>query len=261
MTNLLRSDFYRLFKSKSLYICTTVALFLTAANILVLYWASQVIGEDNAIFESLPFKDGISYGLSSFSNGNNQMIIAIFTAIFVTAEFSHGTMKNVVSKGFSKVHIYLSKLISMVTATYLILIANLIVGTITASFVLGTAGDFSGAYVGDILKIAGIELLLNAAMAAILVLVAMVIRNLGGVIAVDIVGVMSVGVLIYSVLELLIKSKINFNDYSLFNNIAFYYSNNAAKGTDFLRSAIVALVYLAATTALGIFAFKKSDVK
>lgn len=42
---------------------------------------------------TLRFKDGISYGLIAFTGGDIQMFIAIFSAIFITSEFVHGTMK------------------------------------------------------------------------------------------------------------------------------------------------------------------------
>jgi ABC-2 type transport system permease protein len=223
-------------------------------------WANKALGEENEMYSELPFKDGISYGLSALSNGNVQMLLAIFTAIFITSEFSHGTMKNVVSKGFLKLQIFFSKLITMIIAVYIIILANIIVGTLSATIVTGTVGDFTGEFVGEMLKTVGIELLLNAALAAVFVMVAMVIRNLGGAIAVSILGVLTLAPLIYTALEVFIKSKIDFTEFSLLFNIMFYINETAA-GSDYLRSSIVGIIFIVATTALGIFAFKKSDVK
>ncbi|MDD3173918.1 MAG: ABC transporter permease subunit [Herbinix sp.] len=261
MSNLLRSDFYRLFKSKSFYICTAVVLFFSALTIFMLDWASNLAsGEGNAMDATLFYKDGITYGMTAFASGNLQMILAIVTAIFVTAEFAHGTMKNVVSKGFSKIQIYLSKLITMIAATYMIILATLIVGTICATIVTGTLGDFTGEYVSLLLKTAGIELLLNAALTAVFVLVAMFIRNLGGVIAFNIIGIMSIGQLLFTILEYIVRSKIKFSEFSLTYNISFYLGNTADTG-DYLRSILVGLIFLIVCTALGIFTFIKSDVK
>lgn len=260
MSNLLRSDFYRLFKSKAFYICTGVASFLMGLNIFMSYWASHLNAENEKAYADMLPKDGISYGLSAFAAGNVQMILAIITAIFITSEFAHGTMKNVVSKGFSKIKIYFSKLITMLAAVYIIIFTTLIVGTICCTIVTGTVGDFTGEYVSQILKTVGIELLLNAAMTALLVLVAMVVRNLGGVIAINILGIMSFGPLIFTLLEYLVKHKIKFSEFSLSYNIQ-YFMGDVTKGSDFLRGAIVALAFIVVSTALGIFAFKKTDVK
>ncbi len=260
MNNILKSDFYRLFKSKSYYICTIVALLLMVTNIFIYKWQWETFSEQLGM-ETFPYKDGITYGLTVFSNGNILMIIAIFTAIFVTAEFAHGTMKNAVSKGFSKLQIYLSKLVTMTVAVILILLVNFIVSTIAGVIVIGSLGEFTGEFVAIMFKTIGIELLLNFALTAVLVLIAMVVRNLGGVIAIDIIGVFSLGSLIYIALELLVDGKIKFTQYSLMNNISFYNMNTTAMGSDYLRSTIVAVAFLVITTILGIVAFKKSDVK
>ncbi len=261
MKNLLRSDFYRLFRSKSFYICTAISMLLMALNILLVEWASNLAGEEGVVISENPiFKDGITYGLTAFANGNLEIILGIIIAIFVSAEFSHGTMKNVVSKGFSKINIYLSKLITMVSTTLIMIIATFLTGFICATILSGSMGDFSGDNLAIIFKTIGIEILLNTALVAILVLVPMVIRNIGGAIAINIFGVMTVAPLLFNILQLIARDKIKFTDYSLLNNIAFYFSNTA-KGSDYLRSVIVGLVFLVGATALGIFAFKKSDVK
>lgn len=261
MNRLIQSDFYRLFKSKSYYICTGVALFLLITNVLLANWLTISAGEENPMYAIFPYKDGISYGLTVFSNSNILMIIAIFTAIFVTAEFAHGTMKNAVSKGFSKLQIYLSKMITMTAAAFLVFLVSFIAAVITTTIITGTVGEFTGEYVGYIFKTIGIELLLNVALTSVLVMVSMIFRNLGGVIAIDIIGVLTLGTLIFSLLELLFDGKIKFTEFSLLNNISLYAINQAVDGSDYLRSTIVAIAFLVVSSALGIFAFKKADVK
>ena len=102
MGKLLRSDFYRLFRSKSFYICTTIVSALLCLSIFMEKWALKVATTQLEGMEGLPstlrFKDGISYGLIAFTGGDIQMFIAIFSAIFITSEFVHGTMKNTISK-------------------------------------------------------------------------------------------------------------------------------------------------------------------
>ncbi len=256
MSYLLRSDFYRLIRSKSLYICTLAALALSAINLYTIKWAANMSGDMGQVYASFLPKDGITYGLKAFADGNTQIIIGIITAIFVVAEFSHGTMKNVISKGFSRIQIYLSKLITMIVAVLILLFACFLLSTINATMISGTLGDFSW----NSLKTLGIELLLNMAVTSIFVFVAMAIKNLGGVIAINILGILSFGPLIFTLLEYIFDGKITFTKYSLFNNISFYIQNSAT-GLDYLRSAIVAIVYLIVTTALGIYIFIKSDIK
>lgn len=261
MSKLLRSDLYRLFKSKSFYICSFIAFGLFILNLCIAYWASNIDTGNGEMLTNLLPKDGISYALGAFANGNVQMILAIITGIYITADFAHGTMKNVVSKGFSRIQIYVSKLITMIVAVFIIILATFIVGTIGATIVSGKLGDFSADSVKHIAGVVGIEVLLNTALTSLLVFVGMLFRNLGGTIAFNILGVMSFGPLIFSLLELLVKNKIKFTEFSLSNNIMFYISNDSISGSDYLRSVIVALVFFAISTGLGIFAFLKTDVK
>jgi hypothetical protein len=261
MSKLLRSDFYRLFKSKSFYICSVIAFGLFILNLCIAYWASKLATGSEEIYANMLPKDGISFALSAFANGNVQMILAIITGIYITADFAHGTMKNVVSKGFSRIQIYLSKLITMIAAVFIIIAATFIVGAIGATIISGKFGDLSADSVKNIVSVVGIEILLNTALTSLLVFVGMLFRNLGGTIAFNILGVLSFGPLIFSLLEILVKNKIKFTEFSLSNNIMLYIADKSVTGSDYLRSAIVALVFFAISTGLGIFAFQKTDVK
>lgn len=250
MLNLLRSDFYRLFRSKSYYICMLVSAFLVALGIIVVYLNNKM---DTTTKVALP--NGIDHGLSAIT-GNIPMFLGIIIGIYVTAEFTHGTMKNVVSKGFSKIKIYLSKYITMLAAAYIFLLFTWMIATIGATIFSGEFGAINGKYIAII----GIELLLYAGLIALLLLVAMVVKNLGGVIAINLIYILLVDQLFFLLLQLIVKNKIKFTEYSILNNILFY-SNNTAVGSDYLRSAIIAVAVFVVATALGIFAFKKSDVK
>lgn len=261
MARLLRSDFYRLFKSKSFYICTAVAFSLFCLSLLMVELVYHMSDSNKTMYANAIPKDGLSYGLSAFTDGSDaKMIIGIVIAIFVAAEFTHGTMKNVVSKGFSKIQIYLSKLITMIAAACIMLFVTSFVGTVFASIATGKVGHFSGDFVSQIFKTLGIEILLYAALVSLYVLVAMLVRNMGGAIAINIIVISMFAPIIFQLGDVISKNKIKFTNYSLINNITFY-GIETAKGSDYLRSVIVALVFLAVTIALGMFAFVKSDVK
>lgn len=261
MLNLLKSDFYRLFKSKSFYICTIVYTILRIASAVIMEFTVRLIA-NNANVTTVPgsvLKDGISYGLTSFTQGGANLYIAIFVAIFITADFTHGTMKNVVSKGFSKLQVYLSKIVTMMAVTYLMLLTSFIFSTITATILTGKFGTFTLTYVGQIFQVIGIELLLYAALVAVFTMIAMVVRNAGGTIAINIVGIVMVGPVIFQVLELFVK-KIHFTDYELSQNIISFI-NLTPNSEDVIRAIIIGLAYFVVTTGVGILAFTKSDVK
>lgn len=262
MLRLLRSDLYRLFRSKAFYICTGIATFLVVISIIIMNWSYGVISSNNAgtVTVSIPFKDGISYGLSIFSGGDVHLFMAIFIAVFITADFTHGTMKNVVSKGFDRLKIYLSKYVTMMIASFLMLLVLFLASTISGTVVLGSFGDFTGVLVGQMLRMIVIELLLHAALTAVFVMVAMAVRNIGGAIAINI-GITMFSTMIYQLIDMLSRNKTHFVDYGLRKNITMYMNNMAPPNDDILRSIIVAVVFLAVTLAAGMAVFKNTDVK
>lgn len=256
MISILKADFYRLLKSKSFYICMLVSAGLICFGFYALYWTYKSTG----IMDTSFYPDGLSFGILSFTEGSVQLIIGIFLSIFVTSEFTHGTMKNVVSKGFSKVNIYLSKFITMIVAAFIIVLLTFIAGTVCASITIGKIGSLSGEFGSQLFKTIGIELYLYIALTALLLMVAMSVKNLGGAIAINVIGVFTFERILFSLLELAVDSRIKFSQYSLIYNISFYGGMNGT-ADDYIRSLIVGLVFMLVSTALGIFIFKKSDVK
>jgi len=257
MVNLLKADFFRLFKSKSFYICALVSAGLFGLGILIIDWTYKAANVD---IVSFPYENGLSYGITSFMEGTAHTITAIFVAIFATADFSHGTMKNVVSKGFSKVYIFLSKLIVLIVANYIIVFVTFIAGTICAWIVTGEFGSLSGDFGKYILGTTGIELYLYIALIALMLMVSMSIRNLGGAIAINVLGILSFESTLFALFEFMVDNKIKFSEFSLMYNTSFYRMMGASS-SDYIRSLIVGAVFLVASVLLGIYIFKKSDVK
>jgi ABC-2 type transport system permease protein len=204
------------------------------------------------------FEDGITNGLSLFNGGNTMLFMAIIISLFVASEYSHGTMKNLVSKGFSKHHIYFSKIITMVTASYILLLLMFLSGTVSGAIVAGQLGAING----NVFMLLGVQFLLHTAVVSFIVLISNVARNSGGAVAVNVaLSMLPVGLLLYQALEMLFRNKIRFTEFSLAYNISIFSPHISIAGSDILRAVIVSVVVFAVTTALGITAFRKMDVK
>lgn len=258
MLNLLRSDLYRLLRSKSYYICAAIAAGFIILGLIISKWAANSSPE----LEGLGPVSGIDSAMKTLSDGNVFMIIAIFIPIYVVAEFSYGTMKNVVSKGFSKLQIFLSKFITMIIASFLTILASAIIAAIGATIITGTFGAIDGDYLTELLKVIGIEILLTIAFVALMVFISMTVRNLGGVIAINILIVLRIVPALLMGLQYLVKNKIKFQTFDLFYNMSYFTENfGSGIGSDYLRATIVGLAFLAASVAIGILAFQKSDIK
>lgn len=260
MKNILKADFYRLFISKSFYICTLVSAALFCLGICVMRWTYNMTASQGIEINFI-YKDGLSYGMTAYMDGSIHMIICIFIAIFVTSEFSHGTMKNIVSKGFSKIYIFLSKLITMTVAAFIIVIVTAITGTVVTGIVIGEFGSLSGEFGSFVLKTTAIELYLFVALTALFLMVSITVKNLGAAIAIGVIGIVSFENVIFALIEILVDRKIKFSEFSLMYNTLFYRMNMEAGGSDYIRSLIVGAVFFLVSIVFGIFMFKKVDVK
>ncbi len=258
MSKLIKADLYRLFRTKSYYICTGILLVMSILSLLIMKGTEIFLGE--VVFSLLELT-GISYGASAVAGGDIVIFTAIFISVFITQEFVFGTMKNVVSKGFSRVKIYLSKLITMIVATAIMLIALFIVSTVAATIATGELGEITGTFVLEFLRMFAIELLLYSALSSVFVMIAMIVRSNGATIAINIIGVIMFSSLIYELVSLLFKRKYNFYDYSLLNNINTYYINMSPAFEDIIRSIIVGVAFLTVSTLIGVLVFRKTDVK
>lgn len=266
MAKLLKSNFYKMFKSKAFYICTIVYTGITCLTVLLLKLTDQVTDSSGGIDASglMRYKDGISYGTEILCNGDVLFFIAIFSAIFITSEFTYGTMKNIVSKGFERYRIYFSIFIPMVAATFIMAAFNFLVSTSLASAFIGSFGTYNGDLLLKTLRFVGIEMILHTAFVSMFVMIAIAIRHNGGVIAIDIF-IFTFGRLIYQFLELIVRNvfkidiKFTFSDYSLQNNI--FMAISTINGEHILRPILVGLSFLVVTMILGIISFEKTDVK
>jgi ABC-2 type transport system permease protein len=261
MRKLLKADFYRLFRSKSLYWCTLVFTALLCGSAYIMHWTSTLQENSKVTIQTVsPLQDGITYGLWVFNGGDSHLFMAIFVAVFVTSEFSYGTMKNIVSKGFPRYQIYLSKLITMTASAMLMMLFAFVFTTMTATILTGKLGSFTWTFMGQIFRMLGVELLLHTALTSLFLMISMLIRNNGGAIAINIIGVISFGSLIYKGLELLFRNKIKFSEYGLRNNILLFFQNLTPPLNDIIRAVCVGIVFLIATSAIGILAFENTDV-
>lgn len=149
----------------------------------------------------------------------------------------------------------------MIAALFIMIFVLFIASVIAGTIVTGEFGTFTAATVGELFSIIGIEMLLYTALTALFVMIAMIVRNNGGVIAINILGVISFGTLIFSLLEYLFDSKIKFTEFSIQYNISQFYMSMDLSSSTYIRALIVGLVYLIVSTGIGIFAFSKSDIK
>ncbi len=128
MTNLLRADFRRLFKSRAFYICTAL-LFIAGTALPLIHYITM-----HEYPQAMSFDMYFTvYALIAV------VALAAFSALFVGADYSDGTIRNKLVAGARRGGVYLSNL-TVQTVTGLILCAAYLVPYV----IIGTSllGDF-----------------------------------------------------------------------------------------------------------------------
>ncbi len=249
MLNVLRSDIYRLFHRRTLYI-------VLMCMVVFAFFVGLLGSSGNISTESI---------ITSIRNSLLPLICAtITTSAIVTAEYKNGYIKNTVSVTGSRLHIYFSKLIT--SAIVLIFAILSFLDIYLLAVIINPKAELLVQNL-DMLSVfayLGFQFLSGMAIISIVLLIAMLSRSnaLGCLTAFAIcVGIVNSGV---SMLSYLLKAKeiipenVELTDY-LVTTYATQINLNSA--TDFVtRGVIVSLVYLVISVALSMLVIKKRDI-
>lgn len=251
MINVLKSDFYKLFTRKSFYICGIIVALLSVLDV----WMMSETMIDPLI---------LGYdGIYCIRNGllEVKLLLTIFIAMFISSEFSYGTIKNIASRGISRVKIYLSKLVTGLFVS----VVYTIIGTVCA-FIFGTikwgTGEFSNDVIIDICKMVGLFLLSLFAWQCIITMFGFIIRRSGGTIATAL-GLSAVINILFLVINFIAKFKFDFDlDSMKYWPETYCTGVSLSMDQEFIKiGVIVSIVYIIVSTAIGLYTFLKRDIK
>ncbi|MFQ8601114.1 MAG: ABC transporter permease subunit [Oscillospiraceae bacterium] len=139
MLNLLRSELYKMTRSKSFWICLIVCAGLAVFSAISIYasismmdqmlGSASLTGGGTDLFAKMGMDafqqvadlgkqaSGLWFGVYAISTQYFQVIAAIFVSIWIGGEFKTGTMRFPVSKGFDRISVYGAKLLVAVIAS------------------------------------------------------------------------------------------------------------------------------------------------
>ncbi len=281
MFGLIKSDFYKLFRMKSFYICGLIAAVLAGLGIFAANAADKMqyamYGLEDMFVSQYTGVYSLALGLNSAT-----LFVTILVSMFVPGEFKFGTIKNIVPSGISRTGIYFSKFIVtiFISVVYSLLCA-------AAAFITGCClagvGDFDRNIFLDILEIFGLFLLAQIALQSIFQMMGFLIRSTGWTIGVNIAIFAFLPSMVLTLIDFAVNSWLapvvasvdwlnswlkieNFssNDYwplpylSEFSNIDILHM-------DFFqpiltRGLIVCAVYIVIATVIGLWTFQKRDI-
>ncbi|MCH5260526.1 MAG: ABC transporter permease subunit [Lachnospiraceae bacterium] len=195
MIKLLRGEFIRLFKSKIFWL-GTIFMFCSAAFTIYSRWMTMQKFPD---YYSSP--DGILLSGSEFIG----IVIAVVMGIFIGTDYSHGTIRNKLVVGHSRVKMYFSNLIICIVASLLMYFAWLV--AVAGGAVLGFTRNFEMS-AGNIAAEILISVFASSAMSAVFLLISMLVTSRStGVVTVMILS------LVMFISALMISARLNESEY------------------------------------------------
>lgn len=276
MTNLLKSDFYKLLRNKYLYICIIFSVALTITNLLIANHEykkmEQNLNNESMVQEVQTIQE--TYNFDNFKiNVINQiphffdnififMFIGISISMFCTADFKSGTIKNIASKGFGRENIYLSKLILSIFICFAVVLVNFAVFLIVASTSL-EFGSIPNNFVLDLLRMCGLQSLTCIAITSLFTMIAMLVKQNGitiSIITFTLLLTITIVKLISGIIYEIFKKQIVVENYCILRYPQLL-SSYSIDNKLILTCSLVSIISIALFTVLGIYSFTKRDIK
>lgn len=252
MKDLLRLEFRKLKRQKSFYICLAIMLGLVFLNNLTA----------KALLDAIPELLGAMYGsgiqslITGLSDSSFTIVASIFVSLFVCQDYSQQTVKNIYARGYSRISVYVSKMIATFTAaTVMFAVVE------AAAFGIGSA--FFG--VGDVesfrfLGILGAQYIVMMANIALAFALSAILRKNGGAIPIIIVTPIVVSILLGLADALIDFETISLSDYYINSFLNSLMSLNVTDDR-IVESVIGALIYIPVLLVGGMFINKKVENK
>lgn len=216
MRNLLKADFFTLFKSKILYVLLGICVAFPIISVLTDLGLAKILvalAEEGGMDMSSMFL-ARSIMFSNFSLTNNiGLVIPIFAGIMTMRDIKNGTVRNKVISGQNRTKIYLSHLITSITLCVAMSLISflLLCGTSLIFFKYGVA--FNGAEFWNFCKCLIIGLLAFAYVASVSTFFALVTKSTPMTIIFTLVLVIALGLI--SGIEAFLPDKYNFIIYMI----------------------------------------------
>lgn len=189
MGKLLKFEFRRLFSQKSFYICTAILILINAV-LIKSSWSARVSAGLN----------GEGFVQQSLINSGTTflfvILLGVFAALFVCEDYSIGTIRVIVTRGYSRTQIYFAKLIVICAGSLIMLFVCWFSALLTAE--LAYDGAKTSMNVKFLLAMSS-QIVLVIAYACLFCAISSAIQKTGGSLALCIVLPMAVTILLTAI--------------------------------------------------------------
>lgn len=249
MFRLLNFEFRKLIRQKSFYICIGVMVLL----LLFSAYTTELMTADSGI-ES-PDLNGINYLMEAVSSSALFPVLAVFIPLFVCEDYVSGTIRNIITRGFSRLEIFVSKLIAVIVATVFMTAVCL-----AAAYLLGTVfwGRGDGSIGTEQIQILLCQLAVVIAYAALFFAISSTLQKVGGSIAICLILPMAAVILLSMADAALAEHEITLSKYWI-EDISRSVSSFTVAAEDIKTALIGAGCYFAASIAVSWLLIMKKE--
>ena len=249
MFKLLNFEFRKLIRQKSFYICIAVMLLLLVGSA----YTTELMTAESGIED--PTLSGINYLMEAISGSALSAVLAVFIPLFICEDYASGTIRNIITRGFSRLEMFIAKLIAVLAATVLMTAVCL-----AASYLVGTAfwGAGEPSLGSEQIKILLCQLAVIAAYATMFFAISSMLQKVGGSIAICLILPMAAVILLSLADAALAEREIELSGYWI-ENLGRSLASVEAEAEDIKKALIGAGCYFAASIAFSWLVIMKRE--
>ena len=249
MFKLLNFEFRKLIRQKSFYICIAAMLALLVGSA----YTTELMTAKSGVED--PSLSGISYLMEAISGSALSAVLAVFIPLFICEDYASGTIRNIVTRGFSRLEMFIAKLIAVLAATVLMTAVCL-----AAAYLVGTAfwGAGEPSLGSEQIKILLCQLAVIAAYATMFFAISSMLQKVGGSIAICLILPMAAVILLSLADAALAEREIELSGYWI-ENLGRSLASVEAEAEDIKKALIGAGCYFAASIAFSWLVIMKRE--
>ena len=249
MFKLLNFEFRKLIRQKSFYICIAAMLALLVGSA----YTTELMTAKSGVED--PSLSGISYLMEAISGSALSAVLAVFIPLFICEDYASGTIRNIITRGFSRLEMFIAKLIAVLAATVLMTAVCL-----AAAYLVGTAfwGAGEPSLGSEQIKILLCQLAVIAAYATMFFAISSMLQKVGGSIAICLILPMAAAILLSLADAALAEREIELSGYWI-ENLGRSLASVEAEAEDIKKALIGAGCYFAASIAFSWLVIMKRE--
>ena len=249
MFKLLNFEFRKLIRQKSFYICIAAMLALLVGSA----YTTELMTAKSGVED--PSLSGISYLMEAISGSALSAVLAVFIPLFICEDYASGTIRNIITRGFSRLEIFIAKLIAVLAATVIMTAVCL-----AAAYLVGTAfwGAGEPSLGSEQIKILLCQLAVIAAYATMFFAISSMLQKVGGSIAICLILPMAAVILLSLADAALAEREIELSGYWI-ENLGRSLASVEAEAEDIKKALIGAGCYFAASIAFSWLVIMKRE--